>query len=256
MSTVLPATTIPGPLNASNPSSHSSPAEKSLEDYLNEYLALPFEQVADPAIAQKVVGASAFFAWDFAKNALQSLAYIVEARLAYPQRNEDTFANLLQLISEECCTDNIRGPEYGRCSHLYPALDAAHAVGFNTTPLYDLLNSGDTSELPPSWQGFVEFQPKYLVNKNGCFAILIHCRELLLNEVFHRLAQHLPASSDYDLAREFFNKHVAIDTNTTDGHMVLARAIADEVITDNDEATYWARLFMQHRIGIYRELLL
>lgn len=229
--------------------------EAELQQYLDAYLNLPFEKVADPLIARDIVGLSAFFAWDFAKNALQSLNYIITDRLETPLRHEDTFANLLQLVSEECCTDNIRGPEYGKCSHLFPAFDAADAVGFDTRPLYKLLHDKDMGDLPASWQTFVHFQPKYLANRNGCFAILAHCRELLLNQVFDRLSKHLPDDPRFNQARIFFAKHVDIDTDADGGHMALINAILDDIITGHDEANVWACQFMAHRIQLYQAIL-
>jgi hypothetical protein len=236
-------------------------AQQQFEAQRDAYLALPFERVTDKAIATEIIKLSALFAFDFQKNALQSLSYAISDSLASPQRDETVLHVLIELVSGECCTDNILGPDYGLTSHFYPAIEAALQCSDEASlqPIQVLRDfaTGKASirELPTEWYEFLHFQASYLNNRNGCYAVIGHCRELLLSNVFERLARHLPKTDDFLYARQFFGKHVLLDTAEGSGHADLMRGIMGDIISNEDEGYQFATEFLRHRNALYRSVL-
>lgn len=219
------------------------------------YLALPFERVTDPAVARAILLLSAFFALDFQRNALTALRFALDMSLETPARNERILHVMMELVGSECCTTNILGESYGVTSHFYPAIEAARQCGQDVEPLLQLARHEDSSALPADWQEFWQFQKRYLSNKSACFAVIGHCRELLLSNVFERLATHLPRTEAFEIGRQFFERHVVLDTAEGNGHADLMRLILDAVITDTTTGYAYATEFLTRRNALYAQAL-
>lgn len=230
-------------------------AKEQFELSREAYLNLPFERVTDSNVARRILVLSAFFALDFQRNALTSLQYAIRRSVASPQRDESVLQVMMELVSGECCTTNILGPHYGVTSHFYPAVEAVAQCGGETSLLLNLAESDKTEDLPVDWQDFWAFQKRYLANESACFAVIGYCRELLLSNVFERLAKHLPQTEAFSIGRNFFERHVLLDTAEGTGHADLMRSILDRVITDPVVGYTHAAEFLTRRNQLYAKAL-
>ncbi len=222
-----------------------------------EYSSLPFENVKNPAVADNALYLAVLFAYDFRDMALKALHHELAVQFQNPSDDKSYFGTLLDLVKDECATDNIAPEKKEVKSHfdfICAAADAAN-VDISGIRTFYATNGQDVTGLKPDVQDLILHQQKVYKDPDACL-VTIAMRESLPGTSSNAIIAHLPDNPKYDLYRRFLSIHVAVDGGD-DGHgEMITKTIGQKVPADKlDHAMAAAAHFQEERTKIYRRAL-